>query len=330
MRSLKIASFVVAAFSVFAFAHAQSIPGISNPLTITVLPEAPRADEPVAIGVQSFSFDIQRSLVTWSVDGKEVSSGVGQTEFALSAGPLGTTKIVTIAVTVPNMGTFSDIVVIRPADVALVWEADTYTPPFYRGKALHSYNGSFKVVAIPELYSTTRTRLDPAGLIYTWRKNGEIQPQASGYGKSTFTTSQTSYLREGESISVEVSAPNDSLVATANILVIPTVPRLVFYEDSPLYGVIYEKALTGRVALKNEEITVSAEPFFFSVPSALSGILSYDWKLNNEALTDLSGQRAITLRKTTGATGSAVLSLTSQSSAKVLQGGRSALTIVYE
>lgn len=313
-----------------SFAHAQSIPGIQNPLVVSVIPNEPRANQTVYISLQSYSLDLDRALVTWYVDGVEASSGVGIKDFRVLAGPSGSTKTVDVRVSSVGTGTFTETIVIRPADVGLLWESDTYTPPFYQGKALHSYNGSFKVIALPELYTTAGVKIDPKELIYTWKKNGEVQGSASGYGKNTYVGTQTSYLREGEDISVEVTAPRDNVVAANSILITPAVPSVSFYEKSPLYGIIYERSLRNRTSLSNEEISIIAEPFFFSIRNRESSNVSYTWTLNNSALSDFAGESLVTLRKTGGEAGRADLRVVLQNNMKLLQGAAQNLTIFYE
>lgn len=330
---LKKASFFFAFLGLLfscAPVSAQSIPGIQNPLVVSVIPNEPRSNEAVFIRLQSFSMDLDRSLVTWYVDGVSVSSGVGLKDFSVKAGGLGSTKIIDVTVAPANGGSFTETITIRPADVGLVWESDTYSPPFYKGKALHSYNGSFRVIAVPEMFTSTGIKIDPKDLIYTWKKNGEVEGSASGYGKNVYIGLQTSYLREGEDISVEVSAPRDNVVAANSILITPTVPNVILYEKSPLYGIVYEKALQNRTELKNEEITIIAEPFFFSVPRRNTANLTYAWSLNDSALTDFANKSSLTLRKTLEQAGRANLSVVLQNTLKLLQGGKSNLTISYE
>ncbi len=207
-------------------------------------------------------------------------------------------------------------------------ESDTYTPPFYKGKALHSYNGSFKVIALPEFIDMSGKIIDPKELIYSWSKNGNVVADSSGYGKSTFISSQTSYLREGEDITVEVSAPRDNIVAQRNITIKPTVPKIIFYENSPLHGVVYEKSLSGSFGLKNEEISIIAEPFFFSIPSRNSSNLETTWKLNGSTVYNSQNKTDITLRKV-GDTGASNLGITIQNKAKLLQGANNNVVIQY-
>lgn len=330
MHRLRTISLLVLTLCLFSSpVEAQGIPGISDPISVTVSPETPKPNSSVSIKIQSFSVDLDRALIVWTVNGKEENKGVGLKRFDLTAGPTGSSKRVDIAATVVGMGTFKQTIIIKPADVSMLWESDTYTPPFYKGKALHSFNGSFRVVAVPEFIGSDGKRIDPRDLIYTWKKNGEVQGDASGYGKTSFIGSQTSYLRQGEEISVEVSSPRENAAGSGSITIIPTVPKLVLYEKSPLYGPQYETAIVKNKNLENEEITVLAEPYFFSVGSSKAGALTYAWTLNGSALPTFANKPEVTLRKI-GGQGVADLSLVVQNQAKLLQGASKNISISYE
>jgi hypothetical protein len=318
------------ALSLFpAITMAQGVPGISDPMTVSLFPENPRPNDTVTVTVQSFSVDLDATLITWTVNGKKITSAVGQKSFSLNAGTLGSISRVDVSATAPGISVAKSVV-IRPADVSLLWEADTYTPPFYRGKALHSYNGAFRITAIPELVGSNGKMLDSKDLIYTWKKNGTVAGEASGYGKNQFVSSQTSYLREGEDVTVEVSAPRDNVVASRSITIKPIVPKVLFYEKSGLYGMLYNKALGSRFALANDEVTISAEPYFFSVPSKSAQNLSIFWKLNNASVPAFAGESDITLRRDSNDAGRSSLEAVLQNTNKVLQGAKGTLLITFD
>ncbi len=81
--------------------------------------------------------------------------------------------------------------------------------------------------------------------------------------------------------------------------------------------------------MTNEEITVMAEPYFFSVGAKTDSSLGYAWTLNGAAVRDFAGSPFVTLRRT-GEAGVSSLGLTVQNSAKLLQGANKSLNIRYE
>lgn len=324
-----IIAFLVALSILPSIVVAQSIPGISNPVTVSLIPENPRPNDSVTVMIQSFSVDLDSALITWTVNGKKVASAVGQKSYSLNAGVLGSISRVDVSVTSPGVSVTGSVIV-RPADVSLLWESDTYTPPFYRGKALHSYNGSFRITAIPELMGSGGKMLDSKDLIYTWKKNGTIIADSSGYGKNQFVSSQTSYLREGEDVTVEVSAPRDTLVASRSITIRPTVPKILFYEKNGLYGELYNRALTSRFALSADEVTLTIEPYFFSISDKRASNMSYIWKLNNREVPDFTNESEITLRREDDQAGRSELSVVLQNRNKLLQGAKGDILITFD
>ena len=310
------------------FVHAQTIPGISDPVTFSMIPEYPQPNEIITIKAQSYSTDLDKAVFRWTVNGKTYAEGAGLKSINVKTGPTGSIMTVSAEVSTSDFGLIRNDISFRPVEISLLWQSDTYVPPFYKGKALHSYNGAFKVTAIPEFFDLTGKRIDPKDLIYTWKKNGTVQGDASGLGKDSFVTTQTSYLREGEDIAVDVSSPKDILAGSASITVNPTFPEINFYENSPLYGVVYEKALKRNLNLSQEEITLRAEPFYMSTKTPLNGLLTFDWKMNDASVADFKNKNEITLRKSGTNGGQSYISLVVQNQAKVLQGASGNITIL--
>lgn len=308
--------------------YAQGIPGISEPVTFVVSPEFPKPNQTVSLSAQSFSTDLNKATFKWTVNGKVFAQGAGLKEITIPSGKAGALTTVSVSVVTADIGTVTNSVSIRPAEVTLVWEADTYTPAFYKGKALEAYGGFFKVTAIPEFFDTKGKRIDPKTLIYTWKKNGNIQGDVSGYGKDSFVDSQSSYLRGGDDVSVTVTSPKQSFSGTQSISISPVIPSVVFYENSPLYGTVYEKNLNGAFRLSNEEITLRAELYNFSKP--LAGLVTLDWNINGQKVPQFSNNNQITLRKDSALAGQSTLGVTAQHQKRPLQGAQNGITINFD
>lgn len=327
-----LSSLVFLVFSVLSVSSvsAQGIPGISAPLILTMEPANPKPLQTVNLSLKSFSLDIDKASISWTVNGKVAARGIGMKVFSVQAGSLGSSKTVEAVVATDSEGDLSQTAVIRPADLTLIWQAASYVPAFYKGKALLSYGGAYKVVALPEILDANGRKIDPRTLIYAWKKNEAAQQEASGYGKSYFVSSQSSFVRQGDEIAVEVTSPADGFTVSAQTTVVPVAPELHFYEDSPLYGVVFEKEAAGRMKLANEEVTLAAEPFFFSAVDKGSALLGYTWTLGGAAVPEFQDKPSITLRRATAAAGSASIGLSVGNSARLLQGAEQSLLIQYE
>ncbi|MBX4209356.1 hypothetical protein KW799_01525 [Candidatus Parcubacteria bacterium] len=330
-RSLKSTFFLlILSLSVFHIAHAQGIPGVGSPLALLLNPLNPQPGETVSMSLQSFSISLDQAYITWIVDGKVVAKGTGTKTASAVAGGLGSIKRVEARVSSPGNGDFSETASIRPARLSLLWQAATYAPPFYKGKALESFGAAYKIVAMPEIYGTSGRKIDPHALVYTWKKNDAVQADASGYGKSSFISSQSGFVRQGEDISVDVTSPADDFTVSAHIAMTPIVPEIHIYEKSPLYGTIYGNEISDRFDLRNEEITLSAEPYFFSANGKLSSVLGYMWTVNGLSVADPGSKDSLTLRKTAGSRGSSDVELSISNSARLLQGANKEIIIRYE
>jgi len=322
-----IFSIVLLSLFLFSSVEAQSIPGIQEPITVQARPQFPKPNTTVTVTAQSFSTDLDRAGFTWMVNGTVFKKGTGIKEISVPSGKAGVLTTVSVSIDTTDIGAIMNDVSWRPAGVTLLWQSDGYTPPFYRGKALESYGASFKVVAIPEFLNSNGKRVDPKTLIYTWKKNGATDGASSGYGRDSFKTSQESFVRGGDDISVEVSDSDRTIGAVGTITLFPTIPEIVLYENSPLYGIIYEKALGESLSLISEEITLRVEPFNISLINSSLGALSFDWTINEVSAISFQNRNEITLRKSGSGGGESIIGVLIQHKDKILQGGQTSITI---
>ncbi|MDE2041384.1 MAG: hypothetical protein KGI59_03335, partial [Patescibacteria group bacterium] len=289
-------------------------------------PMFPAPGDTVTVSAQSYSTDLNRADFIWNVDGKVYKRGTGITSITVQAPKTGSMTI-SVDVATIDIGTISNSTTISPADVTLLWQSNGYVPPFYGGKALETYGSVFRVTAIPEFINASGKRADPKTLIYTWKKNGTVDPGQSGYGHDVYIGTQSSYVRGGDDITVEVtSADGRAAVSTATIS--PSVPELILYADSPLYGIEYEKALPSTYSLTDQEVSVKVEPFYMSTKNPMSGALTFDWTMNGAPVTAFHNKDEITLRSTGSVGGQTDVGVTVQNQGKLLQGGQAAITIM--
>ncbi len=301
MRRLCIASFFVALF--FAgvpFSLSAQTGSVGTELSMALSPEHPRPGEQAVVSVESYNIDLNRSEVTWFVNDKVVRRGTGEKRITVFTGKGGERMEVRVVALGENGNTYSASLVLRPAEVNLLWQAESYTPPFYKGKALMPYQGTVLIAAIPSFTSGTSV-MPASSLIYTWKDGDSVIGDSSGKGKNLF-------VFRGEipvtikTISVTVESPDHAMIADAAITVVPVAPRLLFYEDSPLYGLLFGKALTGTVPLSGDEMRVGAMPYYFETSARAGRDVVYNWQLN---YAPLSGQKTslLTLRRSTNDAG---------------------------
>src|ERR1035437_8597866 len=172
-------------------------------ILVNVAPENPTPNENVSITLSSYASNLDSVLISWSVDGKTVLSGIGKKSFSLNAPAAGGETNVVASISLPD-GAIDTRIIIRPAVMILLWQAnDSYVPPFYRGKALPTPDSEIKVVAMPEIKSGS-SLVDPTNMTYAWKQDYNNMQDASGYGKNSFSY-VNDYLESSSNISVVAS-----------------------------------------------------------------------------------------------------------------------------
>ncbi|OHA84233.1 MAG: hypothetical protein A2937_00340 [Candidatus Yonathbacteria bacterium RIFCSPLOWO2_01_FULL_47_33b] len=275
-------------------------------LKVTTIPKNPAPGESVRVTIESFLSDLNKATISWSLNGNVVERGAGKTTFSFKNGASGQTTRLVISITTNEGERFTKEIVMNPVGVTILWEADTYTPPFYKGKALMAPQARIRAIAIPDNVGT-RNALDAGNLVYVWKKDGSAIPEASGYGKNSFSFLGPKPYGKA-SVSVQVSSVNDTLKSELRLDEIPlNNPFILFYEDHPLLGAWYNRSLGSDLTLAKKEFSISAEPYFFSNETSEISTISYNWSLNGKTVTNPG--RGITLRNETGEQGDSAITL---------------------
>lgn len=184
-------------------------------------------------------------------------------------------------------------------DLGLLWETNTYTPPFYQGRALPSPGSTVRVIAFPT--GKNGQVVQTENLEFVWEKDFRLLTSASGQGRDTLT-----FRAENGPHKVKVTVDSTTLSRPlSQTITIPVnSPEVLLYEDDPLLGVNYNQSIPQNIELLKSEITLVAEPYFFSLLESKTGKLEYSWLLNDkQIITDPANQPRVTLLKPSGGTG---------------------------
>jgi len=322
---MKIARFLLTfIFFVPVLAFAQGLPGVSNPVSIIMSPTNPAPGDTVTLTAESSSFDVNSALLVWKVNGAITSHGTGDKTISVFAGVLGKKTVIDLSAQVSGLGTFSDSITINPGTVDLIWEANTSVPPFYEGKALLGWGATFKVVAVPEI-SENGSIISPSNLVYTWSKNYSVDANQSGYGKNVYSDDGSiNYTQGGDIIGVKIATKDGEASSQGSTTVSPVTPSLLLYEESPIYGILYNESLS-QTTLSGDSVTLRAEPFFFSNISSIIGSLA--WSMNGSAVPDFAGKQSLTLVRQDKNAGTSQIIASLQSQIATLQGAQGSVTI---
>ena len=298
---------------------------LSSELGVEIIPNYPRPNEVTFMSLSLYTDDLNSADIAWYNNGKLVASGKGETRYSFRLGKVGEESKIEIKIKLLSGASFVKQFTLNPASIDLVWEANSYVPPFYKGKALHSRQGSLKIVAMPEFVKNGK-RIASQNLIYEWGNGVEAYQSQSGYGKNMIILNG-SILGRTENIEVLVRDPVNNLVADGFIDINPVDPEIIFYENNPYYGHMFDQGLS-NFNLNTAEVQISAAPYYFS--KERTGELKYDWRLNGIEVPSLSGSRTAIFRRPEDKRGQSNISLNIENQNRILQQADASLSMQFE
>ncbi|MBP6858160.1 MAG: hypothetical protein KBC11_03185 [Candidatus Pacebacteria bacterium] len=264
-----ISLFLLILFLIIPSVSAQVLPDSIN---INIFPSEPKPGEQVTAMVESFDIDLSFSTITWKYNNTILASGLGKTTVSFTAPSASNTAVLSVTASSSN-GTIQTNTIIRSASVDMIWEAtDSYTPPFYKGKALPSVGARIKVAAIPSITA-------PKSLSYKWQYNGDAITNQSGTNKNSLSI-KTDVLSSAENFSVAIN--NGGFSGTGNINVSLRDPNVVIYQKSNGF-IDYANGSLRDVYIDLPGVTLRAEPFNFSFTNSLDQSLSIGFKLSDQS-----------------------------------------------
>jgi hypothetical protein len=256
---------------------------VSFSVSIAMSPESPRPNQEVTLTINDSSVNFNNTAVTWYVNGQVFRRGVGERKITINAGELGTRT----NVRVEYSNGFSTVIktrIISPSEIDFLWQGSVYTPPFYKGRPLWTKQSQLTITAIPHVTGPNGGRLDSNTLVYRWTRNTKIIGENSGIGRNSFTMLDSPLSRD-ENIGLEVFDANNILLTKGSINLLATHPTILIYEDNPLYGTMFHREVGQSYIAREREISFTAVPLFFSVPSRTSSNLSYEWGADGDIRT---------------------------------------------
>ena len=312
--------FVLFAFETVNTTYAQMFQQpVKTEINVDMVPENPGPNQLVNVNITSYSTNLDYGSMTYKVNGKIEKTGKGVKSFQFITGEMNTTTTLDIVVQTIEGETITKTIKISPTSVDLIWQVESYVPPFYKGKALFSHQNKITFVALPHMIGSNGQEIGAKNLVYQWKQNGDVIDYASGYGRGTYTL-VASLISRPLNISVQVTSPDADGVGYASVLADPIEPLIVFYKKSPLYGIEFQKALTGIVELNDsKEVAITAVPFFFGTIDASAPELSYRWSINANTINDNQETTTRVFRQKEGTSGTSYISLSIENSNKILQ-----------
>lgn len=283
-------------------------------ITVAATPNTPSPGQKVTIAVNSYAINLDSADITWYVDKVPAKNGTGAKSLELITPNFGDPRIIDIVIMTIDKRRFDKQFTLKPLEVDILWEADTYTPPFYKGKALPTFKSLVKVSAIARFTGLTSNPLD---YYYTWTMQG-----STGLGEGLGRTSALVPMGwPNAQIPVKAMATIGSDIGSATQFVPAVDTKVLFYEQAPLLGVRFNKILPNSVTTSNSEFTIRAVPYFYSNDNMRNSELVYTWKQGNNRIPQGYNPNLLTIKRGATAAGATGISLSVQNRKRILQLG---------
>ena len=268
---------------------AQEINDYSSDFSIELVPDNPRPNQAVSAKIVSYQFDVNRSAITWILDGKTIVSGTGEKTADFVLPSLGKESVLTVNI-ITNQGVkTSKTKKFSGSDIDFLWSANTSVPAGYKGKALAGRKAFIKITALPNLYLASGT-ISRSNLVYEWTFNYKNLPDDSGADKNTLFIRLNDLGDYVVGVKVSTKDKRTSFQKFLHLSAEGVSPKAVFYKDDPLEGPFYGKALGNKISLKTKDINIRAEPYFFNQEK---GEAIYRWSMNGKSVK--SGKKPNTI-----------------------------------
>jgi len=319
--------FIAAIFALAGFFPFEAGASSTSSTLVRLSPANPSPGENTTISLSSYANDLDSVPISWSVSGKKVSAGVGEKSISVTAPAAGTSMDVVATISFPD-GMIDVKIVIKPAAMTLLWQAvDSYTPPFYKGKALPTADSEIKVVAMPEV-KVGSSMVDPAKMVYSWKKDYKNDQGASGYGKNFFTY-LSDYLEDSNRVSVMASTTNNSHSSEKALTIEISQPKIIFYKNDPSLGTFWEKSISNGYRIQGNEI-LQAAPYFISPGDIRIPILVFNWLINDQMVSvDSLNKNLLPLSAPSGTSGAARVKLQISNTYKIFENSSKEISVNF-
>ncbi|MCK6462733.1 MAG: hypothetical protein L6Q29_02845 [Candidatus Pacebacteria bacterium] len=295
-KKFAIIFFLMLSFVISQNSFAQEINDYSSEFSIETIPGEPKPGERVSAKIVSYQFDPNRSDITWTLDGKIITRGMGvkTADFVLPS--LGKESVLKVDIIANNGAKTSKTRKFSGSDIDFLWEAQTTVPAGYKGKALAGRGTVVKITALPHLFSAGSI-LPRNNLVYEWSLNYKNLPDSSGASKNTLAIRLNDLGDYVVGLKVSTQNKSSSFQKYLHLTAEGIAPKVSLYRDDPLEGPLYGKSLAREMELSGGEISLRAEPYFFNIESGAS---VFNWFMNGKAIKPAKKPNVVSLRAESG------------------------------
>lgn len=322
-----VPSIILGALVLFFLASSVGAAGLyDSSINAVVTPENPGPKSTITISLDSPLVNLSRSTISWFVNGLKIKEGRDLRVFQFNLPESGQTKV-EARITSTDYGVISKNFSFAPTLVEIIYEANSFTPPFYRGKALIPPEGVVTLLARPDF--KTASAASAKNFIYTWTKDGVVDGANSGLGKNTYIYNNGRLSEDAPLIEVVVTSTDNNLRGYATFRARSVAPEIIFYEDNPLLGVTLNQKIPENYFLSKQEVTFIAYPYFFGGKNADSENLQYKWLINSSPVSGTGNSKTLLTVRRPEESGSSSISLNLENQRRIFQTARTNIMIEY-
>ncbi len=328
IKKLLCISVLLVSFCIFGISNDVSSQAMGNyGPQISVNPSNPSYGQTVTASIDSTSVNLDSSVIVWQVNGITKKQGEGEKSFSFQTDKSGNVSLIKVNVTDQQGNTYEDIYEVAPSEVDLIIEPGTLVPPFYMGRSAFVPQGTTKIIAMTNILSGGR-KVSNNNLSFKWKKNGVVLSDASGKGKDTFEVSGSVPIKNIE-VDLEVYDAKSNLVGRKSTTITPFNTNVVLYQNSALYGKLFNNALVGTRNISSlEEISIVAYPLFFNINNAITNEITYKWYVDSKRVATEGAVNSLLLRQT-GGKGSASINLKIEGVTRIFQYGSNGFNLMF-
>lgn len=328
MRLKFFVPFLVTAFTILGIIFPLSVLAVSpSSIFFNLAPNNPAPNEEIIATLSSYSSNLDTVLISWSVDGRIVLSGIGKKSFSFQTPDSGKEINVVAVISLPD-GEVSKSITVRPNFMTLLWQADdSHVPPFYKGKALPTTGSAVKIVALPEIKNGSGIT-DPRNVTYSWKKDFTNNVDGSGYGKNYFVYIND-FLDGSNTISVTASTIDQKYSSKASIEVKTIEPKIMFYKKDPKLGILWENALSDGHVVEGSEV-IMADPYYISPADIGIPTLKFNWFINDfQIAVESYRKNQLPVAVQAGTSGTSTIRLEIESTDKIFQSTKREISVQF-
>jgi len=252
---------------------AQVLPELvtADDVAVELEPRVPGPYEKVDLTLKSFVINVDTSYITWIVNGETIGAETGLKRMTVTTGDIGEPVFIEIRIRYQQLEEVVKRIRLQPGSLDLLWQAEnSYTPPFYKGKALPSSESTLKVLALPFDFT------DNDQYTYTWEYHAQVDQAASGFRKNIYHVDNR-FFDKGFLIDVTATRRDGGFQATEELSLPRYDPEVYFTAYDP-FGV-KQRVENGALVINDEYILLEAVPYYFSTNFFSRDVL-LEWEID--------------------------------------------------